>query len=253
VAIIGVINQKGGVGKTTTAINLAAALAQRKRSVLIVDLDPQANATSGLGLQGAVLSVYDVLVGRSSVAAATQPTRMERVDLLPATAELAGAALELDASSDDLNRLKGALAPVSGTYDFVLVDAPPSFGALTLNALVGATHLLLPVQCEYYALEGIAGMFDTIDRVRASLNPALEVLGLLLTMADQRTNLTQQVEANVRNHFGATVFESVIPRTVRLAEAPSFGLSIYEYAPTSSAAEAYTNLAKEVMTRVGKA
>ncbi|MFO8150551.1 MAG: ParA family protein [Trueperaceae bacterium] len=250
--IVGVINQKGGVGKTTTAINLAAALA-RQRRVLLVDLDPQANATSGIGLQGVANSVYDVLVGRSSARGAVVPSRVPQLDVLPATAELAGAALELDASAEDLRLLGKALTGVRPNYDFILLDAPPSFGALTLNALVAADHLLLPVQCEYYALEGIAGMLDTIDRVRGSLHGELNVLGMLLTMADHRTNLSQQVEANVRQHFGRLVFDSVIPRTVRLAEAPSYGLSIYDYAPTSSAAVAYTALAEEVIDRVSQA
>lgn len=250
--ILGVINQKGGVGKTTTAINLAAALA-RQRRVLLVDLDPQANATSGVGLTDVGTSVYDVLAGRASARAAVVPTRVSDLDALPATADLAGAALELDASADDLRLLARALTGVRPNYDFILLDAPPSFGALTLNALVAADHLLLPVQCEYYALEGIAGMFDTIDRVRASLRDDLNVLGLLLTMADQRTNLSQQVEANVRQHFGPLVFDSVIPRTVRLAEAPSYGLSIFDYAPTSSAAVAYAALAEEVIDRVRQA
>lgn len=250
--ILGVINQKGGVGKTTTAINLAAALA-RQRRVLLVDLDPQANATSGVGLSGVTTSVYDVLAGRASARGAVVPTRVADLHVLPATADLAGAALELDASADDLRLLAKALTGVRPNYDFILLDAPPSFGALTLNALVAADHLVLPVQCEYYALEGIAGMFDTIERVRASLRSDLHVLGLLLTMADQRTNLSQQVEANVRQHFGPLVFDSVIPRTVRLAEAPSYGLSIFDYAPTSSAAVAYAALAEEVIDRVSQA
>ena len=249
--VIGVINQKGGVGKTTTAINLSAALACR-HNVLLIDLDPQANATSGLGLLPSS-SVYDVLSGRSAARHAVMRARQQNLSVLPASAELAGAAIELDASEDDVRLLAKALTGVRPRFEFIVVDAPPSFGALTLNALAAADQLILPVQCEYYALEGIAGMMDTIDRVRSALNPGLNVLGLLLTMADQRTNLSRQVEDNVRGHFGALVFEVVVPRSVRLAEAPSHGMPIFEYAPGSAGAVAYEALAREVVQRVSEA
>ena len=249
--VIGVINQKGGVGKTTTAINLSAGLA-RLRNVLLVDLDPQANATSGLGLLPSS-SVYDVLSGSVSARRAVLRARQQNLSVLASSADLAGAALELDASAEDVQLLAKALIGVRPSFEFIVLDAPPSFGALTLNALVAADYLILPVQCEYYALEGIAGMMDTVERVRASLNPKVRVLGLLLTMADHRTNLSQQVEANVRAHFGELVFDVVVPRSVRLAEAPSHGLPIFEYAPGSAGADAYETLAMEVLQRVSEA
>lgn len=250
--IVGVINQKGGVGKTTTAINLAAALAETRR-VLLVDMDPQANASSGVGVRGAERTIYDVLVGELSARRAITDTEISNLKVLPASVELSGAAVELDASADSMRLLAKALIGVRPNFDFIVLDAPPSIGALTLNALVAADHLVIPLQTEYYALEGIAGMMDTIERLRGSLNPNLNVLGILLTMYDSRTRLSQEVEENVRSHFSQLVFEAVIPRNVRLAEAPSYGQPIYAYAPTSSGAQAYRQLSEEVILRVSEA
>ena len=250
--IVGVINQKGGVGKTTTAINLAAALAETRR-VLLVDMDPQANASSGVGVRGAEKTIYDVLIGELSARRAITDTEFEGLKVLPASMELSGAAVELDASTENLRLLTKALIGVRPNFDFIVVDAPPSLGALTLNALVAADHLVIPLQTEYYALEGIAGMMETTERLRGSLNPDLNILGILLTMSDSRTRLSQEVEENVRKHFGDLVFTSVIPRNVRLAEAPSYGQPIYAYAPTSSGALAYRSLAEEVIRRASEA
>lgn len=250
--IIGVINQKGGVGKTTTAINLAAALAYQRR-LLLVDLDPQANASSGLGITNPEKTVYDVLIGNASARHAVIDSGIENLSVLPASADLAGAAVELDASSENMKLLSKALIGVRPNYDFIVIDSPPSIGALTLNSLAAADYLIIPLQTEYYALEGIASMVDTVDRVRASLNPELTILGILLTMFDTRTKLSGEVEDNVRKHFGTQVFESVIPRNVRLAEAPSYGQPIFTYAPTSQGAAAYRRLAEEVIQRVSKA
>ncbi len=250
--IVGVINQKGGVGKTTSAINLAAALAETRR-VLLVDMDPQANASSGVGIRGAERTIYDVLIGELSARRAIIDTETENLKVLPASMELSGAAVELDASSDNMKLLAKALIGVRPNFDFIVVDAPPSLGALTLNALVAADHLVIPLQTEYYALEGIAGMMETVERLRSSLNPNLNILGILLTMYDSRTRLSQEVEENVRKHFEKLVFTAVIPRNVRLAEAPSYGQPIYAYAPASSGAQAYRQLSKEVISRVSEA
>ena len=250
--IIGVINQKGGVGKTTTAVNLAAALASRRR-VLLVDLDPQANASSGLGIVQPEKTVYDVLIGEASARHTAQQSSVDNLLVLPASADLAGAAMELDASTENMRLLSKALIGVRPNFDIIILDAPPSIGALTLNSLAAADHLIIPLQTEYYALEGIASMVDTVERVQDNLNQDLSILGILLTMFDVRTNLSQQVEDNVREHFGEVVFETVIPRNVRLAEAPSYGQSVFEFAPSSQGAVAYDKLAEEVLIRVSEA
>jgi chromosome partitioning protein len=248
---IGMINQKGGVGKTTTAVNLAAALAVQRR-ILLVDLDPQANASSGLGISSPKHTIYDVLVGRVPARQAVVATAQPNLALIPASADLAGAAVEFDASTENMQLLARTLMGVRPNYDFIIIDAPPSIGALTLNSLAAADLLIVPLQTEYYALEGIAGMMDTVSRVQGGLNRDLAILGILLTMYDSRTKLSQQVEENVRTHLGGQVFKTVIPRSVRLAEAPSYGLPIFDYAPGSSGAEAYRQLAQEVLHRVSE-
>lgn len=250
--IIGVINQKGGVGKTTTAVNLSAALAERRR-ILLADLDPQANASSGVGVTEPELTLYDVIAGRASARQAVCRTATENLHLLAGTQDLAGVQVEVDPGKENLRLLARGLTGVRPNYDFIVVDAPPSMGVLTLNALAAADLLVVPLQTEYYALEGIASMMDTIERVQGSVNPDLRILGILLTMYDGRTRLSQEVEENVRRHFGELVFKTIIPRTVRLAEAPSYGQSVLEYAPASQGAIAYRELAEEVIQRVSEA
>ncbi|WP_022800760.1 ParA family protein [Deinococcus ficus] len=245
---LGVVNQKGGVGKTTTAVNLAAYLAAEGQRVLLIDMDPQGNATSGLGAREAETGLYEALGEPARAAEYTRPSTQEGLDVLPATPDLAGAGVELADDPDALTRL---LASIQG-YDMIIVDAPPSLGPLTVNVLAAVDALVIPLQAEYYALEGLAGLMGTVERVQGGLNPRLKVLGIVLTMFDGRTNLAQEVETMVRGHFGELVFWAVVPRNVRLSEAPSFSKPINLFAPLSSGAAAYKRLADEVMQRVEK-
>ena len=251
--VIAVTNQKGGVGKTTTAINLAAAVALAGHPTLVVDIDPQGNATSGLGLKGRSGpsgTIYQALMQDApAIADYVLHTAIDRLDVIPATRDLAGAEIELISIEARDQRLRHLLAPLRDRYRFIVVDCPPSLGLLTLNALVAADTVLIPLHCEYFALEGLADLVATLRRVRAALNPSLDIEGVLLTMNDERTNLGQQVAKDVRAFFKDKVYRTVIPRNVRLAEAPSHGVPAVTYDARSRGAEAYTALAKELMER----
>ncbi len=248
--IIAIANQKGGVGKTTTAVNLSAVLAEKGKKVLMVDLDPQGNTTSGLGCSvGADNTVYDVMMGRSTLEKCIQKTGIKKLRLLGSDIRLAGAEVELVNVDRREFRLKTMLGPIREDYDFILVDCPPSLSLLTLNALTAADSVLVPIQCEYYALEGVTSLMNTISRVRKTVNPHLEIEGILLTMLDGRTNLGLQVVDQVKKHFKKAVFATTIPRNVRLGEAPSHGEPINIYDPKSSGARAYQDLAAEVLSR----
>jgi chromosome partitioning protein len=249
--IIAVVNQKGGVGKTTTTINIAAQLAGERSSVLLVDLDPQGNATSGLAIpkDSATQTTYDVLCRGVRLVDTVQKTNVAQLFVLPANANLAGAEVELVGAQQREFALKQALGQ-GLTHDYIIIDCPPSLGLLTINALTAATTVLIPVQAEYYALEGLSQLLNTIQAVRGSTNPQLELLGIVLTMFDKRNSLSEQVQAEVQNYFGDKLFKTLIPRNVRLAEAPSYGRTIYEHDRWSKGARAYKSLAKEVKTRL---
>jgi chromosome partitioning protein len=247
--ILAIANQKGGVGKTTTAINLAASLAAADMRTLLVDLDPQSNAGSGLGIRKGSYSrsTYHVLVHHESLASILQPTALDAMFVAPASRELVGATMELSQETDRDQRLKTAIAPIRESYDYILVDCPPSLDMLTVNALIAANSILIPIQCEYFALEGVAELMETIRQIRLLRNPELEIEGVLLTMFDDRTNLSHQVMEDLKGFFGNKLFSTIVPRNIRLGEAPSHGLPILLYDIKSKGAESYIRLAKEII------
>ena len=250
--ILAIANQKGGVGKTTSAVNLAASLAVAEQRTLLIDADPQGNASSGMGInrEDIGLNTYDVLLGANSIDEGLhRGVHFRHLDVLPTTPDLAGAEVELVDLLDRTNRMQSALAAVRDRYDFILIDCPPSLGLITLNMLVAADAVLIPLQCEYYALEGLSQLLETVQRVQDTFNSALEIEGVLLTMYDARLNLSRQVAADARAHFGDRVYSTVIPRNIRLAEAPSFGKPIVIYDVASVGAQAYMAVAKEVIER----
>ncbi len=248
-SIIAVLNQKGGVGKTTTAINLGTYLAKAGKQVLLVDIDPQGNSTSGLGLDKNSFdsTMYDVLFGGADISSTTRETKITGLNILPANSKLAAA--EIDLANEDKREYRLSEVLINQTYDYILIDCPPALGLLTINSLVAADYVLIPVQAEYYALEGLGQLLDIIQRVRGGLNTKLEILGVLITMYDSRTSLSDQVASELKKHFGNKVFKTVIPRNVRLAEAPSYGRPIAEHDRWSKGARAYKQLAKEVQSR----
>jgi chromosome partitioning protein len=248
--IYAIANQKGGVGKTTTAVNVAACIAEAGYETLLVDIDPQANATVGLGLQKDLEpGIYEVLAGEATVEDALRPTGIDRLTAIPAGPDLAGANVELPRLAGSEGRLRDALGGVRERFAFTLLDCPPSLGPLTVNALVAADRVIVPVQTEYFALEGLAGLLDTLGLIRQRLNPRLTIAGMLLTMHDARTRLARDVEREVREHFPSLVFDTVIPRNVRIGEAPSFGRAVIHHDPHCAGADAYFELAKEVAAR----
>ena len=250
--VLAVVNQKGGVGKSTTAVNLSASLGQAGSKVLLIDLDPQGNATSGFGLNKnqRELCIYNALLGDATLEQMIEPVEIENVFVVPATIQLAGAEIELVSAMSRETKLKAIIQSIRPDFDYVIIDCPPSLGLLTLNALTAADGLLIPIQCEFYALEGLSKLLDSVRLVKTHLNPALEVFGVVMTMYDSRTRLAQQVVEEVRDFFGEKVFTTLIPRTVRLSEAPSYGLPVTLYDPDGKGAEADRSLAKEVIDRV---
>lgn len=247
--VIAIANQKGGVGKTTTAVNLSACLAYRGKKVLVIDIDPQGNTTSGLGIDKKKLkrSTYDVLVNDVNICEVIMDTNVENLQICPSNIELAGAEVELVSMISRESRLKTAISDIRDEFDFILIDCPPSLGLLTLNSLTAADKILVPIQCEYYALEGLSQLMNTVQLVKKHLNPYIDVEGVVLTMFDARTNLSLQVVEEVKKYFKNKVYSTIIPRNVKLSEAPSFGMPIIQYDPKSKGAECYLELADEVI------
>ncbi|MCX7944585.1 MAG: AAA family ATPase [Deltaproteobacteria bacterium] len=252
--VISIVNQKGGVGKTTTAVNLSASLAIADRRILLIDLDPQANATTGLGIdkKGLAQSIYKYILDPNSPSDGVLSTMMDKFFIIPSNSELVGAEVELVDVEDRAFRLKKFVDRIKDDYDYVIIDSPPSLGLLTLNSIVASDGILITLQCEFFALEGLSALMTTFERVKQNLNPSIKIYGIVLTMYDARNNLSKQVVEEVRHHFGSLVYDTIIPRNVRLGESPSFGKPIILYDATSRGAQAYIELAKEFLSKVGK-